>query len=199
MFETNEPISHSETTCIPLVKYVPMWQETGITEYKLFKDDSDLQSRVNEDFINGMSKEFIEDKKKYEEKIKQEEEKKKTLFLKKKWFKILDSLNKNYNNVDIENMDTEVIEEIKRCMLIPSMYLRTKLQKDCKQCSKELWKDQERYKPIRHPNDQTLDFDGHFPEDHICLRNFEEKNESEKKSYISMKNCVDYNVNYVYD
>lgn len=192
----NDTIMYNDTTCIPIVKYTPVWKENGRTEDQLFKSDQDLQNRVNDGFISEMSKQFMEDRKKYEEYLKEEEEKRKSEFLKKKWFKIIDSLNRNYTNIDIENMDLELTEEIKRCMLIPSGFLRTKLEKECKQCSKEIWINQEKYKPIRHPNDESLDFDGHFPEDHIKLNNYAEKTDFEKNKYESMKYSVSYTCEY---
>ncbi len=193
----NNNCMYNDTTCVPIVKYTPVWKENGRIEDNLFKSEQDLQNRINDDFISNMSKEFIEDRKKHEDFIKEEEEKRKTLFLKKKWFKIVDSLNRNYINVDV--VDLEIAEEIKRCMFIPSGFLRTKLQKDCKQCSKEIWRNQERYKTVRHPNDTSLDFDGHFPEDHIKLINYVEKTDSEKNKYESMKHLVSYECTYVHD
>lgn len=186
-----------DSSWVPIVKQVPIWNQTGKIEDKLFSSSQDLESRINDKFIRDMSIQFNEDKIKYEERIKLEDEERKVLFLKKKWFKIVDSLNKNYD-IDLVNMDEELTNEIKRCILIPSAFMRTKLEKECIQCSKKLWENQEQYKPVRHPNDETFDFDGHFPSDHIKLHFYKEKTDSQKSEYIGMKSQIDFNCPYTH-
>ena len=179
------PRDFSATSMMPAFGQVPRWKESGRIEDGLFKDTDDLCARINDDFLAQMAKESKDEREKREALVKKHEEERKQHFLKDKWQKIVFALSKNYKDVDVEIVDPKVSDEIKRCMLIPSTFLRTKLVSDCTQCSKELWKTQEHYKPLRHPHDEELDFDGHFPEDHIKLDGFEEKTKEEKTTEAS--------------
>ena len=148
--------------------------------------------RITDDFLIQMAREAREKREKREAEVREEEEESKQYFLKNKWNKILSFLAENYKGIDIEAeiLDHRVAAEIRRCMIIPSEFLRTSFVRDCPHCSKGLWKDHERYNPVRHPMHEELDFDGHFPEDHVQLpigimqagdgKVFEERSNDEK-------------------
>jgi len=179
---------YTSSSMIPVLKHVPRWKESGRIEQGLFESTNELSSRVTDDFLIEMARESREEREKSEAEMKKREEERKRSFLKNKWHKILNSMAKNYKGVDIESeiLNPVIAAEVKRCMLIPSEFLRTKLVKDCLQCSKRLWEDREHYehyKPLRHPHDEQLDFDGHFPEDHVQLEGFEEHTKEEQNKY----------------
>lgn len=144
--------------------------------------------RVNDEFLKLMIEENKQEREKREAEKRKFEEEKKKIFLKDKWYKIINSMCKNYKNVDIDRISTDpiIIKEIKRCMYIPSEFLKTHTINNCIQCTKKLYIDQEPYKKYRHSLNPALDFDGHFPHDHITLNGFveytkEDKNEDEKE------------------
>jgi len=184
MFGVSYPDDSRQSTSssmIPVIKHVPQWKEKGRIEQVLFSSNDEIEQRVTDDFLVQMRLEAKEERERIEAEQKKQEEEAKRRFLKAKWQKIIDSLSANYIGIDIEKeLHPEVAAEVKRCMLIPSEFLRTKLVRECRQCSDELWKTQEHYKPLRDPHDEKLDFDGHFPEDHVQLMSFEEYTEREK-------------------
>jgi hypothetical protein len=174
---------YTTSSMIPVISHVPQWKEKGRIEQGLFGSKDELEQRITDEFLVEMAREAKEEREKIEAQEKKLEEERKKRFLKDKWQKILDSLSKNYKGINIEAqvLHPEVSAEVKRCMLIPSEFLRTRLVTECKQCSSCVWQTQEHYKPLRDPHDEKLDFDGHFPEDHVQLKNFEEKKEKETK------------------
>jgi hypothetical protein len=175
----------TSTSMIPVIAHIPRWKENGRIEQGLFDSTDELSQRVTDEFLVEMAREAKQEREKIEAKLKKQEEERKKRFLKEKWQKILGSMAKNYKSVELESevLDPRVSTEVKRCMTIPSEYLRTKLVSECEQCSKEIWKDQKHYESVRHPHDERLDFDGHFPEDHVCLEGFEEYTQEEKQEH----------------
>jgi hypothetical protein len=175
---------YTSTSMIPVITHVPKWKENGRIEQGLFDSTDELSQRVTDDFLVEMAREAKKEREKIEAEIKKQEEERKKKFLKEKWQKIISSMAKNYKGVDLESeaLDPRISAEVKRCMTIPSEFLRTRLVSECEQCTKGLWKDQKHYESLRHPHDETLDFDGHFPEDHVCLEGFVEYTQVEKQT-----------------
>lgn len=175
----------TSSSLVPAMTMVPQWKQKGRVEHDLFGATSELEQRVTDEFLTEMAKEAREEREKREAEIRKQEEAVKKRFLKDKWQKIIDSMSMNYKGVDAEAdpVDPRIAAEIKRCMVIPSEFLRTRLVTDCPQCSQGVWKDQEHYKPLRHPQDESLDFDGHFPEDHVVLKGFEARTKAERDEY----------------
>jgi hypothetical protein len=181
------PCVTSSSSLMPVVNYIPKRKETGRIEEGLFSSKGELEERIDNDFFKKMADETKKERELREAQFKKQEEERKQQFLKEKWLTITRGLVYNYHNIDLENFDNTdlfmncVNEEIKRCMLIPSQFLRTKLVEDCDQCSKNIWKTHERHKQVRDPHDESLDFDGHFPEDHINLEGLASKKTKEEK------------------
>jgi hypothetical protein len=173
----------TSSSMVPIIAHVPRWKENGRVEQGLFDSTDELSQRVTDEFLIEMAREARQEREKIEAETKRQEEERKKRFLKDKWQKILGSMAKNYKGVNLESevLDPRVSAEVKRCMTIPSEFLRTRLVDDCEQCKKGVWKDQKHYEPIRHPHDERLDFDGHFPEDHVYLEGFEEYTQEEKQ------------------
>lgn len=195
-YQPNRDYSAS-SSLVPAFTMVPQYKQKGRVEQGLFGPD-ELEQRITDDFLTEMAKESREEREKREAEIRKQEEAAKRMFLKDKWQKIIDSMSKNYKHVDLsmfeaqnsvsdwtKTVDPRVAAEIKRCMAIPSVFLRTKLVRDCDQCAKGLYNEQEHYKPIRDPHDPNLDFDGHFPEDHVNLDGFETRTKEERDEYLN--------------
>lgn len=173
----------TSTSMVPVITHVPMWKEKGRIEQGLFESTDELSKRVTDDFLIQMARQTREEREKQEAEIRKQDEERKMNFLRTKWQKIIMSLDKNYKGIDVssEDIDPRISAEIKRCMTIPSGFLRTKLVSECDQCSKGIFRGQKQYKPFRHHSDEKLDFDGHFPEDHVQLFDFEEYSKEEKE------------------
>jgi hypothetical protein len=183
--------ANTSSAFVPAITMVPQYREKGRVEQSLFPSNN-LKDRVTDEFLTEMAREAREEREKAEAERLRYEEATRRRFLKEKWQKIVNGLNRNYKGLELnmfeasglvsnwsESVHPSIVAEIKRCMAIPSELLRTKLARDCHQCSKKLYEGHDHGVAVRHPRDPRFDFDGHFPEDHVNLEGFEERSKEE--------------------